>query len=173
MLLAFLVSLPLPASAQDSINERVLVLHGIWQADDWEESFNQALRASLNSSQQPIITVSHQYLGISVDRSTATYAHAVEQFKYLVEKHQISLVVSVLSAASQFLYDNGSELFPDLPKILVSPGADLENRGLDSSQFVIIRGAARKRLSKQSARFCCCAPRPAALKWWLESVSAM
>lgn len=138
----------LNAAAQETPENRILVLHGGWSETPWEAGFNNSLREWLDENGRQDILLGYQYLGFSLNGSAAGEEQFAEHLRYLNSTHSFSMVITALSSAGQFVLQRQEELFPEIPKVYVASGFEGEDlQRLDPMSF-IVKNAHREAISE-------------------------
>lgn len=135
-----LLALSSLAHTQEQSYARVLVLHGVWKADNWEYNYDDNLRKQLASIENANFDVSFYYLGLDSELDDAAYANLQGDVRSALNRQSVDLIVGVLPAASQFVMDlDGVD---DLPKILILPDESLIAEVAHLNNVAVIANAA-------------------------------
>lgn len=112
-----LVLIPQVTLAQPPPIDRILVLHGIWNADVFQLRFDTALAENLASISD--IEISTQYLGLNMEVSEEGFLRLRNFIETTIRERNVDLVLALLPGAIDFLLS--LDLPEQLPIILVLP----------------------------------------------------
>lgn len=114
----------------------VLVLHGVWDVDNWEYRFDQELSSNLRVPNQPGFEISFQYLGVDSRNSQASFDPQNSRIQREIRANSVDLIVGVLPDAIDFAVASG--IHSQYPFIAVLPGSEIEVDLLMSDQALIL-----------------------------------
>lgn len=117
--LACLSLIPASSLAQSQDINRILVLHGVWEARGWEREFNATFSEVLGQSAASEFEISTLYLGLDTATSSETLASLKAFIQSSIVDRDIDMIVSVLPLASDFLLNLATP--PDIDKLFVLP----------------------------------------------------
>lgn len=127
-------------TAQEA-TQRVLVLHGVWEAGPWDLAIDRGIADSLNLSEDGSVQVSFQYLGIDAAMEAARLEQIRANIEAMVAQQNISIIVAVQPIASEFLLDLA---LPDsLPKLLLLPNPQTIERARSRENVTVVESASR------------------------------
>lgn len=140
LLLVLITLFPRLAIAQVPEPFRILILHGVWDADEWEYSFDNALVESLQQSDVSNFEISRVYLGLDSSYAPETVALRKRFVEAQIRDRGISLIITVLPAASHYLK---SLQIPDsIPRLLMLPDAESVESSLSAANTAVVPSAA-------------------------------
>lgn len=132
------IASPFASGAQNDEAQRVLVLHGIWNADQFQQAFDNSLAEEL--SLRGNYEISTHYLGLNLPTSDATLEVLADFVLSTVVEREVDLLVAVLPDAVNFLF--ALDLPSDLPKLLVLPSSEATKRAADDPNMAVVASSA-------------------------------
>ncbi|MCI5106140.1 MAG: ATP-binding protein [Pseudomonadales bacterium] len=118
---ALILLAPLTQAQNDpeSINYRILILHGVWKNDFWEHEFDHLFSTHLNAMDDLEIHVSSQYLGLNRALPPGARERLLENINAIITEQEVDLLVAVQPDAINFLLE--LPVVNSLPSLLVLP----------------------------------------------------
>lgn len=137
--LALLVSAP--AWAQSAGLQRILVLHGVWEAGPWDLDIDRGIAETLNLSEDGSLQVSFQYLGIDAATDFVRMSEIRTNIESMVRQQGITMIVAVQPLASDFLLNLN---VPDtIPKLLLLPNQSAIAQARQRDNIAVVESASR------------------------------
>ncbi len=121
-IVALFLLMPAIALSQIESTQRVLVLHGVWEAGPWDMAIDRGIVDALDENVGGEILVSFQYLGIDSVTDPARLDAVKSNIEYMLRQQDIDLVIAVQALASDFALN--LTLPEPTPRLLLLPRAE-------------------------------------------------
>lgn len=156
MLLCLLLTGGLPgftpvARAQENDNiDRILVIHGVWEAGPWDLDIDRAIVDELQLSEDSSVQISFEYLGIDANPSSERLEEIRTNVESMVRQQNISYIVAVQPMASTFFFD--LDLPGSVSAVLLLPGQDAIELAGQRDDVAIVESASSIAIEKTVAQ---------------------
>jgi len=129
------------AFTQTDDAERILVLHGVWEAGPWDMNIDRGIVDALNLSEDSSLQVSFQYLGIDSGANGQRREEISTNIESMIRQQDISIIVAVQPIASQFLLQ--LDIPDSLPKLLLLPNPETIEAARQRNNIAVVESAFR------------------------------
>ncbi len=130
-----------PALAQTDGIDRILVMHGVWEAGPWDLDIDRGIVDMLNLSEDSSVQVSFQYLGIDSGADPQRLEEIRTNIESMIRQQGISIVVAVQPVASEFLL--ALDIPESLPGLLLLPNSATIEAARQRDNIAVVESAFR------------------------------
>lgn len=150
LLVPILVLSSQSALSQESSLERVVVLHGVWEAGPWDLDIDRGIVQALNLSKDGDVQISFQYLGIDVATDEARLQQVRRNIESMIRQQGITLIVAIQALASRFALD--LNLAEPIPRLLLLPNAETIAEARQVPDVAVVESASRVAIDETLAQ---------------------
>lgn len=144
--LGALLFLAMPCWAQQTELNRILVLHGVWEAGPWDLDIDRGIADTLNLSEDGSIQVSFQYLGIDGSTDFVRMDEIRTNIESMVRQQNISMLVAVQPLASDFLLS--LDIPESIPGLLLLPNRAAIAQARRRDNIAVVESASRTAIAE-------------------------
>ena len=119
-----LMTTPMVWAKEQPAPKEILILNSFFHAIPWEKMMRQSFRDTMAGSQIVPQKINEEYLDLGSGTAVGHKAVLKKMLRVKYSHRALAMVIAYNDLASDFLLENGQELFPGIPQVISGSGRD-------------------------------------------------